>query len=73
MPTNPTDMSKLEGFDDMLRKFIDKLAPAQRVAGLTPEQLYAALTDEQIAALEALPPEVRAALRRHGTDCDEAT
>ncbi len=83
MPTNPTDMSKLEGYDEMQRKFLDSLAPEQRLAGLTPEQRLAGLTPEQLIArltpeqllaalteeqIAAMPAELRAALRRHKGD-----
>ena len=78
MPTNPTDMSKLEGFDDMLRKFVaslppeqiaECLTPEQRLAGLTLKQRLVGLTEAEIAAtVDALPPELLVALRRRATD-----
>ena len=78
MPTNPTDMSKLEGFDDMLRKFVaslppeqiaERLTPEQRLAGLTLKQRLVGLTEAEIAAtVDALPPELLVALRRRAMD-----
>lgn len=49
-------LQDLEGYDDVLRKFIDKIPPAIRVDGLAPEERLAGLTDEQ--ALLALPDSV---------------
>src|SRR5262249_46158538 len=52
-------MHELEGFDEIMQKFIMTLPPEQRLAGLPPEQRLAGLSPEQVLA--ALPPEQRLA------------
>lgn len=58
------DVQKLEGYQEILQKFVrslpaeqrlEGLAPEQRLEGLTPEQRLACLAPEQILA--AVPPE----------------
>jgi hypothetical protein len=57
--TKMQDFEKLEGYDEMMRKFASRLTPEQRLAGLTPEQRLAGLPPEQ--RLAGLPPEARLA------------
>jgi hypothetical protein len=59
MRTNPTELATLEGYDDMLRKFLDALAPEERLAGLAPEERLAGLAPED--RLAGLAPEERLA------------
>lgn len=71
-------MEEMEGYDELMQKFIDSLPPEQRLAGLLPEQRLAGLDhDHQALALpldvlrllpeeymRSLSPEVAAELRR---------
>ena len=49
----------LEGYDEVMRKLLDRLPPEQRLAGLAPEQRLAGLAPEQ--RLAGLAPEQRLA------------
>ena len=44
----------LEGYDEVMQKLLDGVAPRQRLAGLTPEQILLALSDD---VLRGLPTE----------------
>jgi hypothetical protein len=57
--TTMRDVEKLEGYDEVMRKFASRLTPEQRLAGLTPEQRLADLSPEQ--RLADLSPEQRLA------------
>jgi hypothetical protein len=57
--TTMQDMEKLEGYDEMVKKFVGRLTPEQRLAGLAPEQRLAGLAPEQ--RLAGLAPEQRLA------------
>jgi hypothetical protein len=50
----------LEGYDEVVQKFLELIPPEQRLAGLAPEQRLAGLAPEQ--AVLALPDEVLQAL-----------
>jgi hypothetical protein len=52
-------MQDMEGYDELMAKFLATLSPKQRLAGLAPEQVLAGLAPEQWLA--ALPPEQRLA------------
>jgi hypothetical protein len=52
-------MHELEGYDEIIQKFVRTLPPEQRLAGLPPEQRLAGLPPEQ--RLAGLPPEQRLA------------
>ncbi|MEZ4294314.1 MAG: hypothetical protein R3B70_05010 [Polyangiaceae bacterium] len=52
-------VQEMEGFDEVLEKFVAELPPEVRVAGLTPEQRLAGLAPEQ--RLAGLAPEQRMA------------
>jgi hypothetical protein len=52
-------MHELEGYDEVIQKFIARLTPEQRLAGLAPEQRLAGLAPEQ--RLAGLAPEQRLA------------
>ncbi len=70
-------LDEMEGFDEIVAKFVSTLTPEQRLAGLAPEQRLAglapteavlALPDALLRALspefvDALPAEVRARVR----------
>jgi hypothetical protein len=71
------ELSQMEGYDEVVQRFIDSLTPEQRLAGLAPEQRLADLGDRAILAMpdhllkmlpdEAftnLPPDVRDAIRK---------
>ncbi len=72
------DVKDLEGYEEIVKKFVGRLTLEQRLAGLTPEQRLAGLTlEQQVLALSdevlrglpddylrALPAEVREAIRR---------
>jgi hypothetical protein len=49
------DVRKLEGYEEVLQRFVKTLPPEQRLAGLAPEQRLAGLAPEEILA--ALTPE----------------
>lgn len=53
------EMHELEGYDEVIQKFIAKLTPEQRLAGLSPEQMVLALPDE---VLRGFSPEYLATL-----------
>ena len=53
------DVTKLDGYDEMIRKFASGLTLEQRLSGLSPEQRLAGLAPEQ--RLSGLPPEQRLA------------
>lgn len=63
-----TDVRKLEGYEEVLQRFVKTLPLEQRLAGLAPEEILAALTPEQIvlglpdAALQTLSAEYLATL-----------
>ena len=40
-------MQDMEGYDELMKKFLDSLPPEQRLAGLAPEQRLAGLAPEQ--------------------------
>lgn len=46
----------LEGYDEVVQRFLEQLSPEQRLAGLAPEQVVGAFTPEQM--LLALPDSV---------------
>jgi hypothetical protein len=50
----------LEGYDEVVQRFLELVTPEQRVAGLAPEQRLAGLAPEQV--VPALPDEVLRAL-----------
>ena len=52
-------MQDMEGYEEMLKKFLDTLPPEQRLAGISPELRLAGLAPEQ--RLAGLPPEQRLA------------
>jgi hypothetical protein len=52
-------MQDMEGYDEMVQRFLGTLSPEQRLAGLPPEQRLAGLPPEQ--RLAGLPPEQRLA------------
>lgn len=59
----------LEGYDEVIQKFLDTLTPEQRLAGIPTEQRLLAMPDEMLRALPedylaTLPEPVRAAIRR---------
>ena len=62
------DVRKMEGYEEVLQRFVKTLPPEQRLAGLAPAEILAALTPEQIvlglpdAALRTLPAEYLATL-----------
>jgi hypothetical protein len=71
------ELSQMEGYDEVVQRFIDSLTPEQRLAGLAPEQRLADLGDRAILAMpdhllkmlpdEAftnLPSDVRDAIRK---------
>ena len=58
------DVRQLEGYEEILQKFVKSLPAEQRLAGMTPEQILAGLAPEQRLAgmtpeqiLATLPPE----------------
>lgn len=53
------DVSKLEGYQEVLRRFVKTLPPNQRLEGLSPEERLAGLAPEQRVA--GLAPEQRLA------------
>ncbi len=53
------DVRKLEGYEEVLQRFVKTLPPEQRLAGLAPEQRLAGLAPEQ--RLAGLAPEQRLA------------
>lgn len=62
-------LQDLEGYDDVLRKFIENMPPEVRLAGLTDEQALLALPDSVLRTLPedyiARQPEpVRSAIRQ---------
>ena len=71
-------MQDMEGYDEVVQKFLSTLSPEQRLAGLPPEQRLAGLDREHEALalsvellrllpdeyLRSLPPEVQAEIRR---------
>ena len=67
--TTMQDVTKLEGHDEMIRKFTSGLTLEQRLVGLSPEQRLLAMPEDALRALpddylRALPPEVQAAIRK---------
>ncbi len=52
-------MQDMEGYDEVVQRFLCTLSPEQRMAGLPPEQRMAGLPPEQRMA--GLPPEQRMA------------
>jgi hypothetical protein len=48
-------ISELEGYDEVVQKFVESLPPEKRLAGLSPAQVLAAYKPEQVLA--ALSPE----------------
>ena len=71
-------MQDMEGYDEVVQKFLATLSPEQRLAGLAPEQRLAGLDREHQALalpvevlrllpdeyLRSLPPEVQAEIGR---------
>lgn len=60
---------ELEGYDEVVQKFLELIPPEQRLAGLAPEQAVLALPDEVLRGLsdeflEKLPEPILAAVRR---------
>jgi len=57
------EMKNMEGYDELLERFVSELPPEVRLAGLTPEQRLAGLTADELLArfVSELPPEVRLA------------
>jgi hypothetical protein len=53
------ELSQMEGYDEVVQRFIDSLTPEQRLAGLAPEQRLAGLAPEQV--LSRFAPEQRLA------------
>ena len=53
------DVRKMEGYEEILEKFVKTLPPQQRLAGMTPEQILAGLEPEQ--RLAGMAPEQRVA------------
>jgi hypothetical protein len=60
------DLTKMEGYEDVRRKFVESCTPEERVAGLAPEQRLAGLAPEQVISVfppeqvpSAFPPEQR--------------
>jgi hypothetical protein len=51
------DLTKMEGYEDIRRKFVESCTPEERLAGLSPEQRVAGLAPEQV--FSAFPPEQR--------------
>ncbi|MCK6586445.1 MAG: hypothetical protein L6Q76_02565 [Polyangiaceae bacterium] len=54
------DVTKMEGYEEMVRKFASGLTPEQHLAGLAPEQRLAGLAPEQ--KLLAMPDDALRAL-----------
>lgn len=62
------DIKNMEGYDEMLEKFLGKLTPEERLRGLAPEQLILALPDDALRGfsdeyLRTLPPDAQATIR----------
>lgn len=63
------DIKDMDGYEEMARRFVDRLSPELRLAGLSPEQCLLALPDEVLRGfpeecLRSLSPEVEEAIRR---------
>ena len=59
----------LEGYDEVVQRFLELIPPEQRLAGLAPEQAVLALPEEVLRALshdflENLPEPIRATIRK---------
>ena len=60
MQTDTQTIEQLDGYDEVLQKFLDSLAPEQRLEGLAPEERLALAAEETVlavpdAVLRALP------------------